>query len=181
MLKKSIVAHEYAKAIFDLSIEQNNVDHWSIVLGLFSEISQNIVVRSLCHKLLSTNKLSEIFIDICECFQNSELDLFSHNLVYIMSENNRLLLFPKVLEEFNILRNIYMRFIEIEVTSAKKLRNDQLQKISDMMERRLSKKVKIICNINRDIIDGIVIRIEDTVIDGSLQGRILRLSNILKF
>ncbi|ADV33419.1 ATP synthase subunit delta [Candidatus Blochmanniella vafra str. BVAF] len=179
MFFEKTIAYVYAKAVFSLATEQNNIIYWKTLLELFSKVSQNFVIKSLCYRLLSSQQIFEIFINICECYE--KLDFFSKNFVRIVSENNRVLLFPVILEQFNSLNDIYMNVIAVKVISATKLHIAQIQKISTCMTNYLSKMVKIECSICPNIIGGIIIRIEDVVIDGSVKGRILRLRDVLQF
>ncbi|MCE1694961.1 ATP synthase F1 subunit delta, partial [Enterobacter hormaechei] len=59
--------------------------------------------------------------------------------------------------------------------------NEQQQaKISAAMEKRLSRKVKLNCKIDKSVIAGVVIRAGDMVIDGSIRGRLDRLTDDLQ-
>lgn len=175
------IARIYAKAILDLSIEFNNVDQWISILESFSKISQNVLLRSLCFNELNTEKLAKILESIFEDLNKIKLTSFGRNFIYIVVKNKRVLLLPKIFEEFNNLYNFYMKSIIIDVISARQLSNNQLKKITEIMTHRLSKKVQIKCSINTNILAGIIIKIKDIIIDGSLVGRISRLHNILQF
>ncbi|WP_159714987.1 F0F1 ATP synthase subunit delta [Blochmannia endosymbiont of Camponotus nipponensis] len=175
-----VVARIYAQAIFDIAVEQRNISEWELVLNLFSKISKNDLVHSLFFRCLESKRLSDIFIAICEDYQQKSIDICSKNIIYIMAENNRLWLLPIVFKEFTHIHTMYMRTVEIEVVSAWPLCSKQLNKITTMMTKRLSKKVNLVSKINKDILAGIVIRIDDIVIDGSMRGRILRLNRILQ-
>lgn len=174
------IARVYAKAIFDIAIEQNNIKQWQSIIKIFSKISQTDKIRSLCNSLINPKKLSEILILIYQDYQKEKLNLFSCHFIYIISKNKRVLLFPIIFKIFNDLNDIYIRSIQIEIISARQLNTNQLKKITEIMTHRLSKTINIICHINKNIIAGIIIRIGDTIIDGSLKNRILRLNNILQ-
>lgn len=175
------IARVYAKAIFDLSVKQNKINQWASMLEVFSKITENTLLQSLCFSIRDTKKLSEILIVLFEDYSKNKLDLFGGNFIYIIVKNKRTLLLPIIFKEFNNLYNDYMRFIIIEVISARKLNDNQLRTIVEIMTDRLSKTVKIVCRINKNILAGIIIKIGNTIIDGSLTGRILRLGNILRF
>ncbi|AAZ40655.1 ATP synthase, F1 sector, delta-subunit [Candidatus Blochmanniella pennsylvanica str. BPEN] len=175
-----VVARTYAQAIFDIAVEQKNINKWKSVLDLFSEISLNRLVQSLFFRCLEPKRLSDIFIAICEDYQKKQVDTFSKNIIYIMAENNRLLLLPIVFKEFTYLCSIYVHTVEIEIISAWPLKYNQLKKITDIMAKRLSKTVNPVHKVDKDILAGVIIRIGDTVIDGSIRGRIFRLNHVLQ-
>lgn len=69
---------------------------------------------------------------------------------------------------------------EVEVTSATELSDEQLAKITAAMEKRLSRKVKLNCKIDKSVMAGVIIRSGDMVIDGSVRGRLERLADVLQ-
>lgn len=182
MSNKFSIARIYAKAIFNIAIEQNNIRQWSLNLELFSKISQNTFLQPLCNNVSNTKKILKIFVILFEDYNKKKMDPIGKNFIYIIVKNHRTLLLPIIFEEFKNLYNNYIQSVIIKVFSAKTLHNSQLKKIAEIMRHRLSKKeVKIICHINKDILAGIIIKIKDTIIDGSLKGRILRLQKILQY
>ena len=97
-----------------------------------------------------------------------------------MAENGRLLVLPEVLEQFAQLRAAQESTVDVEVTSASALSEPQLDKITSAMEKRLSRKVKLNCKIDKSVVAGVVIRAGDMVIDGSIRGRLERLADVLQ-
>ncbi|MBF4850663.1 ATP synthase F1 subunit delta, partial [Cronobacter sakazakii] len=120
--------------------------------------------------------LAESFIAIC----GDQLDANGQNLIRVMAENGRLKVLPDVLEQFIQLRAALEATVEVEVTSASALSDEQLAKISAAMEKRLSRKVKLNCKIDKSVMAGVIIRSGDTVIDGSVRGRLERLADVLQ-
>ncbi|EFY7573027.1 TPA: ATP synthase F1 subunit delta, partial [Shigella sonnei] len=46
--------------------------------------------------------------------------------------------------------------------------------------KRLSRKVKLNCKIDKSVMAGVIIRAGDMVIDGSVRGRLERLADVLQ-
>ncbi|MGK7247280.1 F0F1 ATP synthase subunit delta [Buttiauxella agrestis] len=170
------VARPYAKAAFDFAVEHQSVDNWQHMLGFAAEVSKNEQVAELLSGALAPDTLSASFISIC----GDQLDANGQNLIKVMAENGRLKVLPDVLEQFVQLRAAQEATVEVEVTSANVLNEDQLLKISAAMEKRLSRKVKLNCKIDKSVIAGVIIRAGDMVIDGSVRGRLNRLTDVLQ-
>ncbi|KFC76928.1 F0F1 ATP synthase subunit delta [Buttiauxella agrestis] len=170
------VARPYAKAAFDFAVEHQSVDNWQHMLGFAAEVSKNEQVAELLSGALAPDTLSASFISIC----GDQLDANGQNLIKVMAENGRLKVLPDVLEQFVQLRAAQEATVEVEVTSANVLNEDQLSKISAAMEKRLSRKVKLNCKIDKSVIAGVIIRAGDMVIDGSVRGRLNRLTDVLQ-
>lgn len=179
-----MIARAYAQAIFDISIEKKNIEQWRSVLELFVRVSSYDLVQSLFFRFLESEKLSHIFIIICEDLQKKKVDILAKNFIYIISEKSRFLLLPAIFEEFNYLYSMYYKStVTIEVTSAWPLSDDQINKIAVVMSNRYSyKQIDVVNKINKNIFSGIIIRIGDIVIDRSIYRKILCLKNyILQF
>lgn len=170
------VARPYAKAAFDFAVEHQSVDRWQSMLAFAAEVSQNAQMAEIISGALAPETLAESFIAIC----GDQMDVHGQNLIRVMAQNGRLEALPDVLEQFIALRAAEESTAEVEVTSASELNDAQLQKISAAMEKRLSRKVKLNCKIDKSVMAGVIIRSGDMVIDGSVRGRLERLTDVLQ-
>ncbi|ECS5319974.1 F0F1 ATP synthase subunit delta, partial [Salmonella enterica subsp. enterica serovar Hadar] len=144
------VARPYAKAAFDFAVEHQSVDRWQDMLTFAAEVTKNEQMAELLSGALAPETLAESFIAIC----GEQLDENGQNLIKVMAENNRLNALPDVLEQFIHLRAASEAISEVEVTSANALSDEQLTKISAAMEKRLSRKVKLNCKIDKSVMAG---------------------------
>ncbi|EOC0478286.1 F0F1 ATP synthase subunit delta [Cronobacter turicensis] len=170
------VARPYAKAAFDFAVEHQSLDRWQDMLAFAAEVAKNEQMAELLSGALAPETLAKSFIAIC----GDQLDDNGQNLIKVMAENGRLKVLPDVLEQFIQLRAALEATVEVEVTSASALSDEQLAKISAAMEKRLSRKVKLNCKIDKSVMAGVIIRSGDTVIDGSVRGRLERLADVLQ-
>ncbi|ALB64965.1 F0F1 ATP synthase subunit delta [Cronobacter dublinensis] len=170
------VARPYAKAAFDFAVEHQSLDRWQDMLAFAAEVAKNEQMAELLSGALAPESLAKSFIAIC----GDQLDANGQNLIQVMAENGRLKVLPDVLEQFIQLRAALEATVEVEVTSASALSDEQLAKISAAMEKRLSRKVKLNCKIDKSVMAGVIIRAGDTVIDGSVRGRLERLADVLQ-
>ncbi|CAI8745517.1 F0F1 ATP synthase subunit delta [Kosakonia quasisacchari] len=170
------VARPYAKAAFDFAVETQSVDRWQDMLAFAAEVTKNEDVAELISGALAPETLAKSFIAVC----GEQLDDKGQNLIRVMAENGRIKVLPDVLEQFIQLRAASEAIAEVEVTSAIALSEEQLSKIRAAMEKRLSRKVKLNCNIDKSVMAGVIIRAGDMVIDGSVRGRLERLADVLQ-
>ena len=69
--------------------------------------------------------------------------------------------------------------VEVVVTSATSLSNEQQNAIAASLKERLGRDVSLSTEIDENLIGGAVIRAGDVVIDGSLRSRLDGLANAL--
>ncbi|WP_313620080.1 F0F1 ATP synthase subunit delta [Pantoea septica] len=170
------VARPYAKAAFDFAVEHQSIERWQNMLAFAATVARNEQMADLLSGALAPEALSASFIAVC----GDQLDEHGQNLIKVMAENGRLTALPAVLEQFIHLRDAYEATAEVEVISAGTLSDSQLTKITAAMEKRLSRKVKLNCKIDKSVMAGVIIRAGDLVIDGSVRGRLERLADALQ-
>ena len=124
---------------------------------------------------VSDEKLLVILTDL----MGGELDKEESNFIRILIEADRLLLVPFISELFEKHRADAEGRIEIIVHTAFELDKKQESKISEVMGKRLGRKVTVSSVVDDSLIGGMVIRAGDSVIDGSLRGRLNALKNSL--
>ncbi|MBA2817765.1 F0F1 ATP synthase subunit delta [Candidatus Pantoea persica] len=170
------VARPYAKAAFDFAVEHQSIERWQEMLAFAATVARNEQMADLLSGMLKPEALSASFIAVC----GDQLDEHGQNLIKVMAENGRLTALPAVLEQYIQLRDTYEATAEVDVISASTLSDSQLTNISAAMEKRLSRKVKLNCKIDKSVMAGVIIRAGDLVIDGSVRGRLERLADALQ-
>lgn len=176
MSELTTVARPYAKAAFDFAIEKQAVDSWAEMLAFLAEVAVNPTVAELLTGQFSADQLAEIVVNI----GGEQLDEHGQNLVKVLAENGRLVVLPAVATEFVNLRNEWQKEISADIESAKKLTAKQQKSIAASLEKRLARKVKLNCSVNPELIAGVIITAGDLVIDGSVRGKLSRLSDTLQ-
>ncbi|ACX90234.1 F0F1 ATP synthase subunit delta [Pectobacterium parmentieri] len=170
------VARPYAKAAFDFAVDNQALDRWQNMLAFSAEVARNEQIAELLSGAVAPIELSKTFIAVC----GDQLDEAGQNLIKVMAENGRLPVLTEVLEQFIQLRAALESTVDVDVISANTLNEQQLSKIAVAMEKRLSRKVKLNCKIDKSVMAGVVIRAGDMVIDGSIRGRLERLADVLQ-
>lgn len=176
MAELTTIARPYAKAAFDFAVENNAVDNWAEMLNFAALVSENASMRPLLTGGIASGKLAALFISVC----GEQVNTQGQNLIKVMAENGRLEVLTTVSELFTRYRNEWAKEVEADVVSATELSSEQQQQISVSLEKRLARKVKLNCSIDATLIAGMIIRTGDLVIDGSVSGKLARLSDKLQ-
>ena len=176
MSELTTVARPYAKAAFDFAVEKQTVAQWQEMLVFAGAVAQDASIKQVLKGAYSASKLAEIFIGVC----GEQIDENGQNLIRVLAENKRLSALPDVATLFNQYKAEFDKEIEVDVTSAIKLTKVQQTSISAALEKRLSRKVNLICNVDKTIVAGLTIKAGDTVIDGSIQTKLNRLADALQ-
>ncbi|GHE96198.1 F0F1 ATP synthase subunit delta [Thalassotalea profundi] len=176
MSELTTVARPYARAAFDYAVEANALDSWHEMLVFAAEVSKDVTIKEYIIGGASVEQATDIFLKVCDVQLNSN----GQNLIKVMAENERLLVLPQVLTLFSELKAEYEKEITVDVTSAVKLKVAQQKVISAALEKRLARKVKLNCNVDKNVVSGLVIKAGDMVIDGSIRGKLSRLATTMQ-
>jgi len=112
---------------------------------------------------------------------SKEIDVIVANFIKLLNQKRQLKLAGKVIAKFNEIWNEKNGIVEAEVTSARKLESSQVHKVESFIKEKYSAEKIIINNkIDLNIKGGIVIKVGDEVLDGSLSCQLQRLRSSLE-
>lgn len=177
MCEYSSVANIYAKAIFELAVEENKIDHWQKMLLFSVSISRDLKIKNLLAGVLPAEYIANVFMTLC----GNQIDLKCQNLIKIMAENKRLFLLKNVLSAYINFKNNYNRVLEAKIISAYELNSSQLKNISLFLEKKFNSNINLKYSIKDTIIDGFIIKVNNLVIDISIRNRLKQLKNFLNY
>jgi F-type H+-transporting ATPase subunit delta len=69
--------------------------------------------------------------------------------------------------------------IDVEVIAAHELDAEQQRQLSEALGKKLERNINMQVRLDKSLIGGAVIRAGDTVIDGSIRGRLTKLAESL--
>ncbi|MDA7735910.1 F0F1 ATP synthase subunit delta [Porticoccaceae bacterium] len=176
MAELSTLARPYAKAAFEYAVEAKDVQGWSDSLSLAASVAQQPAVEKLLSSPSATaEKQAEAVQNIC----GDELATACQNFISILSENRRLQLLPQISQQFEIMKANLEKAVDVDVVAASKLNAAQQKALSEALSAKLERKVNLQVSLDKSLLGGAVIRAGDTVIDGSIRGRLTKLAESL--
>jgi len=177
MAELTTLARPYAKAAFEYAQAHQQLASWSAMLGLAAAISQDETMqRVLAAPRLTSAEKASAFNEVA----GDKFDAQVQNFISVLSENNRLALLPEIAALFEQYKAEQEQTVEVEVTSAFALNQEQQDKLAKVLSARLSREVRLHVVEDASLIGGVVIRAGDLVIDGSVRGKLAKLAEALK-
>ena len=164
----TISARRYAQAIFQIAQVKNNLDEWREALRKLAEIVKDEQIMDLIDHPKVPFKLKAELIKQKMATSN-ELVL---NLCYLLILKGRLKNAEQLADEYEGLLDEQHGIKHAVVTTAVPVDEADKRKITGQLEKITGKKITIKLQVNPNIIGGIVARIEDTLIDGSVRNRL---------
>ncbi|MDP2560452.1 F0F1 ATP synthase subunit delta [Psychrobium sp. 1_MG-2023] len=176
MAEFTTIARPYAKAAFDFAVEKNDVDQWLEMITFIGQVASNDAVVSMLKATTAAQEAADLMIKL----GGEQLNENGQNFIKVLAQNERLLVLPEVAVLFAEYHNDYNKQVDAEVTSATKLNKTQRAELAASLEKRLARKVQLNVSIDKSLVAGVIIRVGDLLIDGSVRGKLERLGNQLQ-
>jgi len=176
MSSLTTLARPYAKAAFELARDEQALTEWDDMLKLASEI----VLEPSMAALLESPHVSQA--EVVKIFSDAAGDEFHgkfRDFLSVLASNRRLSLLPQATELFRELREAEEKRLTVKVVSVVPLDEGQASRLRKALSRRFECEIELNNEIDENIIGGAVVYAGDQVIDGSLRGKLNRLSNTL--
>lgn len=176
MSELNTVARPYAQAAFDLARDANALAQWSEMIGFAAVVSADSAMQeAIDSPSMSAEQQADLFIQVCA----DKLDDNGRNFIKLLAEKDRLALLPQIVVLFDELRADAEGTIEAIVTSARPLSDAQQQDITNALKARFEREVSITVETDESLLGGAIIRAGDTVIDGSVRGKLEKFAHAL--
>lgn len=173
MAEKTTIARPYAKAAFDTARAAKQVPAWSQALAAAAAGAGDPAIAGLLTSpRLPKEQLATVFIDVA----GKGLGEAGANFFRVLAENRRLALLPEIAAAFEALRAEAERAVEATVVSAAPIADAARKALAQALSKRLEREVTLKCETDPRLLGGAVIRAGDLVIDGSVRGKLERLS-----
>ncbi len=167
------LARPYAKAAFEVALQNNALDSWSGMLSLSAAITADETIGELLNSpSLSSEQIADAFVGVC----GDELDEKGNNFVHLLAENKRLVLLPEISTLFENLKANQEKSVDVEITTAFEISSEVSSKLAQALKDRLQREIKLATSVDQSLIGGAIIRAGDNVIDGSVRGKLSKLA-----
>jgi F-type H+-transporting ATPase subunit delta len=166
---KGAVARRYAGAIFDLARKQNTLDRTlSDVQGIADLFSNRKISFLLREPKVPASRKERALRDALQ----SRVLPTSLNLALLLVQRELVEYAPNIAEELEQLVRDYRNEAIADVTTSAKIDAVQSDTIQRALEKRTGKTIIIREHIDPSILGGVVARVGDEVIDGSVRYRL---------
>jgi len=175
MALSDVVALRYAKAFFELSRETDAIEKNRADLTAAAEQVGGPAALGVFHNPRVTQEAKRAFAaDLTR-----SLGRPAQNLVRLLVERGRVAVLPRVLIVFSRLADAESGRVHAEIIAAVDLTPAQQASIAGELREQLGGEVETTVTTDPALIGGLVIRIGDRVIDGSVRTRLRELQSAL--
>lgn len=170
------LARPYAKAAFEFALAHKAVPEWQ----KFLHECERIIKDPQTVAFRRNPEVTEAqLLELVKSVFGEQIDQFMDHTLKLLASRKRLALLPAIAHTFHEFKSEYEKVADVDVYSVTPLTADQLQHLSQKLETRLQRKVAMHEHTDASLLGGFLVRAGDFVIDGSLRGRLERLTHAL--
>jgi F-type H+-transporting ATPase subunit delta len=164
-------ARRFAEAAFDVARESGSLDDWEEQLAAVAAIlADPSLSRAFTSPVVPRERKEEMILGAFP-----EMDAHVRNFLALLVRQERLNLLPDILTTFRALLNEHRGIQIVEVTTSEPLDPAERELVAARLAQHLGRQVYIETRVDPGIIGGLIARVGDHVLDGSVRGRLDRL------
>lgn len=176
-MREPTIAKNYAEALIDLAQKDGDLVKWS---DLIDQVSQAMQSDAKLNAFLASPRVgapekSRIFAAALE----GQVPLHFLRFLQALVKNRRQMLIPQIATEFHALVDIVENRVHASVTVAREGSEADNKAIADRLTKVVGKEVVPHFFVNPAILGGVIVRIGDTVMDGSMRKRLATLKGAM--
>ena len=171
-MPKGAIARRYAGAMFDIGLKQHSLER---TLEDVRGIAQVFAHRKLAYLLREPKVPAQRKETAIRQALANKLLPTSLNLALLVVQRELVDIMPNIANELEQLVLNYKNEAIADVTTATRIDDAELTQIKQALEKRTGKTIITQARVQPDILGGVIARVGDQVIDGSVRSRLAAL------
>jgi F-type H+-transporting ATPase subunit delta len=166
------VAEVYARALFETAQEHDVLDEIRDELGQFTDAldeNRDLTVFFFSPYFSSEEKKQALTKAL------SDEDPRFHNFLEALIERHRMPVIFRIRSRFDQLWEEEHKLLQVDVTTAVKLDEATIREIGDRVGEQTGRQVELSSDVDPAILGGIVLRVGNFILDGSIRNRLEQL------
>ena len=158
----------YAQAVFQIAEAEEGLDQWSEVLGAGAEAARSpAFVAAMDAPGLSVQEKMAVLRQVLPAMPDQ-----GYNLLALLARRRAVSLLPRILEEYQSAVDRHQGLRRVELRTAVELTDAEEQRIAERLKAAMNADVRTSTRVDPGLLGGLMVRIDDTILDGTARGRL---------
>ena len=175
-MRTEAAAKRYAQAAFAVALEYQEVERWAEDLDALA----TLMGEPRAAAFLESDKVSDAEKRALLEAALSDVSPRALNLAQLLADKHRIDLIDHIREEFHALLDEYRGIARATVTTAVPMSEEETRTVATRLGEITGKQVIVQPKVDPSILGGLIAKIGDTLIDGSVRSRLLALKRQLE-
>jgi len=168
-MPRAASARRYAQAVFELALENRELEKWFDDLTLLSDSVSN---QEFLDFLSQPRVTSEEKIRVVRDALGDSVGPLALNLMSLLATKNIAHILPGITDQYQELLDAQQGIERAEAVTAIPLDDDEQRRVTEMLSAMSGRDVRLTTRVDAEILGGMIIRIDDRVMDGSTRSRL---------
>ena len=162
-------ARRYAQAVFQIALEHDSLDVWVDDLQTLADLLEDGEVAAFLDapQVPDARKLETI-----KELLGDSVGALPANLLGLLATKSMTQLIPGIMEQFSVMVDHHRGIQWADVTTAVPLDDAQQKEVSQLLGGIVGSEVSLRTYVEPELIGGIIARLDDRVIDGSVRSKL---------
>lgn len=171
------IAEEYAAALFTLAAEENSKGEVAESLMALRDLTRENVeyLDLLCAPSIPLDER----LSLIEAAFGEKLHEYAVSFVKLVCERGHIRELDACIQEYLKLYEASDGIATAYVTSATQLDENERAALKAKLEKRLSRKVELVCDVDASILGGVIVKVDGAIMDGSLKTKLAEVGEII--
>jgi len=178
-VKQTILAKRYAKAIFTIGQEKDTYEEYNAVLQGLAELykADPDIGDALTNPLYPLDVKEKVMAAIVG---SMEVDTVMGNFLNLLVQKQRAEILPEIAESYKVMVDEAKNISHGNVISAIELSDELKSNVQTVLEKLTGKQVELTTSVDPSILGGIIAKVGDLVLDGSIKTQLAGLKDSIK-
>jgi len=174
----SNISKRYARAFFDIAREQNKIEEYYQELSQFdSVISQNKSLKEFLANPIFEQASKKGVVEAL--IGKMGLTGMTASFLRVLVDKKRIDILNDIVVCYRQLMDEALKKVRVNVKTAFPLSEEMKSFISSNLEKAMGRKVNMTVEEDASLLGGVVIRVGDTLYDGSIKNQLNNMRNLL--
>lgn len=178
-MRNTVIAKRYAKALFAVGREDGTLDEFGKSLAELSELYATVpvVVDALTNPLYPLDVRAKVMGQLAKALKASQV---MTNFLNLLVQKKRADVLPEIATVFQAMVDAERNICRGMVVAASELPADLKEKVQATLEKLTGKQVVLSTQVDPAIVGGIIAKVGDLVLDGSIKTQLEGLRESIK-
>jgi F-type H+-transporting ATPase subunit delta len=165
-----LVANRYAMALFELATENNLIESVQKQLKYITDsLEANPQLEELFKSpLMKSEDIKQI---MKECYEKS-VNIKLLNFLFVLVDKRRQSYIKQIQVEYKAIVDKSNNLVEAVAITAEPMKDQDLELLQKKLSKTTSKNISLINKVDKDMLGGILIKMGDKEIDGTIKRRL---------
>lgn len=172
-----LVSKRYALALFDAGLDLNKINDFNEELDFLDAVfeEEEKLFQLLSHPRIKRDEKKDLIDNVFK----DKLSLEMMNFLYILIDKRRESYILDIIKKYKLLFNEHENIVKVVAMTAVPMEDKSKDKLVEALGNKLNKNIELTNEIDPSVLGGILLKLEDKVMDGTLRGQLNSISKAI--